>query len=381
MPKIKVLQAIRQGAIGGGESHVLDLVEYLDKQVFEPIVLAFTEGAMIDRLKKMGIQTHVIPTTRPFDFTVWGQVSALLKQEQVQLIHIHGTRANTNLVFPGQWNHLPMIYTVHGWSFHDDLPPLKRKMRIWSEALLTRRMTTTITVSEANKRLGEELIPGFRTEVVHYGINLQRFDPARPLHDVRSQLGIGKEEFLLGYIARITKQKAPLDMLRGFRLALDQLGSDARLRLLLVGEGEMRAEMLALAKELALEPYLTIQPFRTDVPEVLAAVDAYCLPSLWEGLPIGLLEAMAMRRPVIASRVDGTANILRDRENGLLIAPQQPQELAAAIMALYRDRGLGEKIAQGAHQTILAHYNAERMARQVEQVYQSAIGPNKAVLQ
>jgi glycosyltransferase involved in cell wall biosynthesis len=373
MPRIKVLQAIRQGAIGGGESHVLDLVEHLDKKVYEPIVLAFTEGAMIERLKQMGVQTHVIPTTRPFDFTVWGRVSALLEKEKIELIHIHGTRANTNLVFPGQWNHLPMIYTVHGWSFHDDLPPFKRKLRIWSEAMMTRRMATTITVSEANKRSGEELIPGFRTEVVHYGINLKRFDPARSLANLRAELGIGQDEFLLGYIARITKQKAPLDMLRGFRLALDQLGSNAKLKLLLVGEGEMKAEMLALAKELNLEPHLVIQPFRTDVPEVLAAIDAYCLPSLWEGLPIGLLEAMAMRKPVIASRVDGTANILHDRENGLLIAPQKPQELASAIVALYQDADLRERVARGAHQTILAHYSAERMARQVETVYQNAL--------
>jgi glycosyltransferase involved in cell wall biosynthesis len=373
MSRIKVLQAIRQGAIGGGESHVLDLVEHLDKTRFEPIVLAFTEGAMIDRLGQMGIPTHVIPTTRPFDFTVWGSVSALLKKEAIRLIHIHGTRANTNLVFPGQWNHLPMIYTVHGWSFHDDLPPLKRNLRIWSEAMLTRRMTTTITVSEANKQSGETLIPGFRTEVVHYGINLERFTPDRPLSGLRADLGIGQQDFLLGYIARITKQKAPLDMLRGFKLALDQLGQGASLRLLVVGEGEMKAEMLALAGELALGDRVIFQPFRTDVPEVLAAVDAYCLPSLWEGLPIGLLEAMAMRKPVIASRVDGTANILRDRENGLLIAPQKPQELASAIVALYQDAGLRERVAQGAHQTILAHYSAERMARQVEKVYQNAL--------
>jgi glycosyltransferase involved in cell wall biosynthesis len=373
MTRVKVLQAIRQGAIGGGESHVLDLVEHLDKKVYEPIVLAFTEGAMIERLKNMGVHTHVIPTTRPFDFTVWGRVSALLEKEKIELIHIHGTRANTNVVFPGQWNHLPMIYTVHGWSFHDDLPPFQRKLRIWSEAMMTRRMATTITVSEANKRSGEELIRGFRTEVVHYGINLKRFDPARSLANLRAELGIGQDEFLLGYIARITKQKAPLDMLRGFRLALDQLGGAAKLKLLLVGEGEMKAEMLALAKELNLEPQLVIQPFRTDVPEVLAAVDAYCLPSLWEGLPIGLLEAMSMRKPVIASRVDGTANILRDRENGLLIAPQKPQELASAIVALYQDADLRERVARGAHQTILAHYSAERMARQVETVYQNAL--------
>src|ERR1700743_769638 len=97
--RIKVLECIRQGKIGGGESHLLNLVEYLDKNRFDPIVLSFTSGPMIERLLKMGIGTEVIYTERPFDISKWRKVKDFLKKEQVDLIHAHGTRASSNVLW------------------------------------------------------------------------------------------------------------------------------------------------------------------------------------------------------------------------------------------------------------------------------------------
>src|SRR3954467_11421580 len=118
--KIKVLQCIRQGQIGGGESHLLSLVEHLDKDRFEPVVLSFTDGPMINRLKEMDIPVHIIPTTKPFDFTKWKEVKRLLQKEKVQLVHAHGTRANSNVLWAARSLCIPVIYTIHGWSFHPD---------------------------------------------------------------------------------------------------------------------------------------------------------------------------------------------------------------------------------------------------------------------
>src|SRR6188768_1071124 len=97
---LKVLQAIRQGTIGGGESHVLDLVKSLDKNKFEPIVLSFTEGQMVQSLKEYGIKTFVIPNLKPFNVFKWGNVKQLMKQERIQLVHSHGTRAMSNVFRP-----------------------------------------------------------------------------------------------------------------------------------------------------------------------------------------------------------------------------------------------------------------------------------------
>ena len=114
--KIKVLECIRQGQIGGGESHLLSLVENLDKSRYEPVVLSFTDGPMIERLKQMNIPVHVIPTTRPFDITKWRTVKKFIEEQKVSLVHAHGTRAASNVLQAAQSLKLPLIYTIHGWS-------------------------------------------------------------------------------------------------------------------------------------------------------------------------------------------------------------------------------------------------------------------------
>src|SRR5882762_8494588 len=142
--KIKVLECIRQGQIGGGESHLLSLVENLDKTRFDPIVLSFTDGPMIERLKDMGVETHVIFTEKPFDMAKWGSVKKLLKQHQIDLVHAHGTRACSNVMWAAKSLKIPIVYTVHGWSFHPDQNPLVRRIRIMGEAYLTSRANTNI---------------------------------------------------------------------------------------------------------------------------------------------------------------------------------------------------------------------------------------------
>ena len=107
--KIKVLECIRQGQIGGGESHLLSLVENLDRAKYDPVVLSFTDGPMIDRLKEMDVPTHVINSTKEFDFNVWKKVKQLLIKENIELIHAHGSRANSNLNIIARRLKIPII--------------------------------------------------------------------------------------------------------------------------------------------------------------------------------------------------------------------------------------------------------------------------------
>jgi len=95
--KIRVLQAIRQGQVGGGETHVLDLVQQMDKERFETEILSFTEGPMVDKLRNLGYTVHVISTLRPFDITVWTKVNALIRKGNFDIVHAHGTRAASNV--------------------------------------------------------------------------------------------------------------------------------------------------------------------------------------------------------------------------------------------------------------------------------------------
>ncbi|WP_210517318.1 glycosyltransferase family 4 protein [Hymenobacter terricola] len=363
--KIRVLETIRQGQIGGGETHVLDLVQALDKTRFEPVVLSFTPGPMIDRLMAMGVKTHVIHTERPFNITTWQRVKRLLRDEQIDIVHAHGTRAHSNMFWAARQLGLPIIYTVHGWSFHLDQAPLARKANQLAEKLLMAQAGATICVSESNRRDGLKFSKMSRAVVIKNGINLQRFNPSLHTYNVRAELDIAADVVLVGYIARMTAQKDPFTMLR----AVAALPAGLNVKFLVVGNGDLKADAQQLARQLGIEAKVIFTDFRQDIPDVLQALDIFCLPSLWEGMPIGILEAMAMGKPVIASNIEATKEIIEHGLNGLLVPIKDPAKLAAAIQQLAASQELRRSLGARAYQTIQAGFTAEAMTRQVEQLY------------
>jgi glycosyltransferase involved in cell wall biosynthesis len=369
--RIKILECIRQGQIGGGESHLLSLVENLDKNTFEPIVLSFTEGPMIDRLEAMNIPVHIIPTLKPFDFTKWKQVKQLLKKEKVELVHAHGTRANSNVLWAARSLGIPVIYTVHGWSFHPDQKPLVRNIRIMGEKYLTSRTDLNISVSKSNQESGKQYIPSFKSLVINNGIDLRKFHPGLPFKNIRSELNIPADKVLVLFIARFTSHKQPLALVEAFAKAHQQ---NPDLFLLMVGDGDQKEEAKSLISKLNIQDHIRLESFRQDVPDVLNAADIFVLPSLWEGLPIGLLEALAMGKAVIASNVDGTSEIIKDGKNGILVDTSNlVSNLTKELVELSMDKAMRDAYRKEAIATITEKYNAENMTREIEEVYKKLL--------
>lgn len=365
--KIKLLESIRQGQIGGGESHLLSLVEHLDRSKFDVVVLSFTEGPMIERLNKAGVPTHVIPTLKPFDVSTWGRVKRLMREEGIDLLHAHGTRACSNTLWAARSLGIPVVYTIHGWSFHDDQNPLVRGLRVMGEKYLTGRSDLNISVSASNRESGRARLPGFESVVINNGIDQRRFAGGGSGGAIREELGIPASAVVVVFIARFTAHKQPLTLIRAFSAAMKL---EPSLYLLMVGEGDEQREGEELAGTLGLGTRVIFQPFRQDVPELLAASDIYVLPSLWEGLPIGLLEAMAMGRAVIATGVDGTREIVAHRENGLLVTPGSVSELAEALVELAQSADEREKFGKMARATVSERFDAGQMTKEIEQAYE-----------
>lgn len=376
MTKIKVLETIRQGKIGGGESHVLTLVKELDKSLFDPVVLSFTPGPMVDELKKLGIKTHVIYTEKGFDFSLTKQIQQLLIDEGIELVHNHGTRAASNLWRACKKLNIPMMYTVHGWSFHDDQSFFMKNARILSEWLITSQVKQTISVSHSNQKTGQQYIKGFKSEVIRNGIDLDKFNYKAVQSTIRAEYNIPDNHVLIGYIVRMDIQKDPITMVKAFKKVYDQ---HENVTLLMIGEGPLRQETEDLVKELGIGDRLILNDFRQDVPNVLAGIDIYCLPSLWEGLPIGMLEAMAMKKCIVATRVDGSKEILNDMENGLLIDPEQPDMLAEALLKVITNKELRDTTAANAFQTIQNEFTAVAMTKKVEELYFKVLGKQMPV--
>jgi glycosyltransferase involved in cell wall biosynthesis len=367
--KLRVLEAIRQGTIGGGETHVLDLVQALNRDLYEPVVLSFTPGPMVDRLESMGVRTYIIPTEKPFNFTKWREVKQLMKAEKIDLLHAHGTRAGSNTFWAARQLGLPVIYTVHGWSFHVDQPLLTLKTRQLGEKFLLNQANVTVCVSESNRQSGLAFTPMPRAVVIKNGVNLHKYNPDRNFRNLRQELGLPSDGVLVACIARITAQKDPLNYIR----AIAAVPASLPVTFLLVGNGELKAAAQQLALELQLGERLRFLEARQDIPDLLRAIDIYCLPSLWEGLSIGLLEAMAMGKAVVATAIDGTLEVIEDGVNGLLIQPNLPEQLAVALTRLVNDAELRHRLGTAARELVHRDFNAITMTRQIEEIYEKVM--------
>ena len=369
--RLKVLECIRQGLIGGGESHLLVLMENIDRSKYDPVVLSFTGGPMIDKLNELNIKNYVIPSLRPFDVRVWGKVKKLMISEKIELVHVHGSRANSNILWAARSLNIPVVYTVHGWSFHQDQHFLVRNLRVMGEKYLTSRTDLNISVSESNKQSGRQFIKGFESVVVNNGIDQTRFNPKKTYKDIRREFNIPAGKILVLFLARFTAHKQPLALIRAFTGAVKR---NNHLHLMMVGDGDQKQEAVELIAKEGTGDQITLVPFRLDVPDIIAAADIYVLPSLWEGLPIALLEAMAMGKAVIGTKVDGTSEVIQDRENGLLIPTENlVKELEEKLVLLSQDETLRHSLQQKAISTVNEKYNAVNMTRQIEGIYNQVI--------
>jgi glycosyltransferase involved in cell wall biosynthesis len=368
--KVNVLLGIRQGKIGGGESHVFDLAKNLDMNKFRPIVLSFTEGPMVTNLRDIGIEVAVIKTRRSFDFLVLNKVVQLIKSYNIDIIHAHGTRAASNLLFASKILRKPIVYTVHGWSFNDAQSKLVRNIRKLGERFISKRANLIINVSQSNQTTGKQLYKNFESVLIKCGINREKFDYRISGKKFRMENGLSEEFTWYALIARMTFQKDPLNMIRGFNLAQRE---NPKIRLVLIGEGELDQEKINLIAQYNLHNKVKILPFHQNVPEILAAIDVYCLVSLWEGLPIGLLEAMSMKKACIVSPADGILEVVQHRENGLIVEKSNPEQLKDAILEMANNPALINSFGEKAYQKIDEEFSIEKMVNRIEKEYSRLI--------
>lgn len=363
---VKVLEVIRQGQIGGGETHLLDLVGHFNPCEVEAIVLSFTEGPMVNTLRQKGIKTYVVETSYPFDPRVLKQIKTIICQENIRLIHAHGSRAASNVFLLARQLRLPLVYTVHGWSFHQNQNALIYRLRCLSEKLICRYCRQVICVSESNRLTGEKEFGLKNAAVIENGINLEKFNPAKHYKDIRKELGFKTDDFIVGFIARLTLQKAPLDFIKSIILAHQE---NPRLKALIVGSGELQEEVQTWIEAQNARDYIITSPFRQDVPDLLQAIDVFCLPSLWEGLSISLLEAMAMKKALVVTPTDGTRELITHEVNGMIAPFSAPKKLCECYLTYAKRPELIERYAVINEDIIRRRFDCKRVSEKVTEFY------------
>lgn len=388
MPPIRVLHPITRLIIGGAQENTMLTAErmthdpaFAGRYAVDVVSGPQTgpEGSLIEEVRERGVALTILPELRR-EISPANDLRALLTLRHMMrgsdghprydIVHTHSSKAGVLGRIAARAASVPLIvHTVHGWSFHDRMAPRRRAVYIGLEKLGASLGHALIVVSPHDIEKGLAVGIGKREDytLIRSGIELERFGhPQVPPATVRAQLGIPAEALVVGSVTRLSQQKAPLDLVEAFA-HIHRARPDAWF--LIVGDGSLRAEVEARLHTLGLAERTRLTGLRRDVPELLAAFDLFMLSSLWEGLPRVLPQAMATGLPIVCTQADGSAEAVRDGENGFLAPRGDPAALAAPALRLLNDPALRQQMGE-AGRRLAPTFSAAQMVVDIDTLYQ-----------
>ncbi len=318
-------------------------------------------------LRRRGVPVTMLRyTPSGFSATLHDLVK-LIRARGVAVLHTHEFFMNTLGLMASWLTGVPLVATVHGRNYYSD-----RARRRIAYRLVGRFAGRLVTVSEANKRFLTECvgIPPRRVQVIPNGVPLDDRPSPATLSALRESLGLNQLSPVIGTVGSLYPVK-------GHRYLIDAAPSVLRrfpqAVFLIVGQGGLREELEAHAARLGIAAHLRFLGHREDVHELLSIYDIFVLPSLSEGMPLALLEAMAAGLPAVASQVGGVTEVLVDRKTGLLVPPGDSRALADAIITLLGDPPLVKQLGEAARQEAATRFSLAGMARAYEGIYTELI--------
>ncbi len=353
MAKITVVHIITKLELGGAQQNTLFTVAHLDRNRYEPALITGANGMLIDEARRLtGVRLYLVPELvreiRPVkDITALFKIARILRaiQRDVRkqagnatgavIVHTHSSKAG----ILGRWaarlaGIRCIIHTVHGFSFHQFQPRLTRAVYVMLERLTASITSAFILVSRANRDEGikQKIFTPEKAVLIRSGIDIKEYQSVHcDRMAVRAELGITNGAPVVAMVACFKPQKAPLDFIKTARLVLDEY---PQAEFLMVGDGDLRPRIAALAAELKIADNVHLVGWRKQVPQIMHSIDLLVLTSLWEGLPRVLPQAMAAGVPVVANDVNGSREAISDGINGFLTQPHDIQGMAGKILYL-----------------------------------------------
>jgi len=381
--KTRVTEVMASGAGGGAQVSVQNLVTRLDPQRFDVEVISLSDGPAVRRLRAAGITTHVVDELD--DAAALAGVIELFHDRPPEIVHNHMYRAEvvgTRAAFALGEQGLPRPYivsTIHSSRVRND-----------EDRALLRRLTPSMDrLIAVSRAIVAKLVAEGRTatqvDLIYNGVDLQRYEYTDACCTLPEEYGFPEGTPLVGVVARLEPEKGHQSLLEAWPLVLDKV---PQAKLLIIGEGSQRATLEALAEDLDLlgercsgdrcvgtrrarpGAQVLFTGLRDDVPAVTAALDVAVLPSYREAQGLALLEAMALRRPVVATNVGGVPEMVEDGVTGLLVPPRDPVALGAAIARLLTDHPLADMLARAGHDFVHANFSLDEMVRAISAIYE-----------
>ena len=359
---------------GGVAEHVAQLALRLAAHGFEPEVAGPAEALVYPRLAGAGVPVHRLPLVRDLrdlrsHRAAVGAIERLLAGGAFDVVHAHSARAGVLARIAAARQGTPAVYSPHCFPFVGPVPLARRAVATAVERRLGRRTAAIICACEAERRwaLIRAIGPPERLHLVYYGV--EACPDGTPADPVLSDLQ--RAGPLAGAVSVLRHQKR-LDLLLGATPAVLERVPDARVAI--VGDGPLRDQLHDRAQRLGLDrdERFAFLPFEPPAARYLKALDVYVLPSAWEALPIGALEALACGVPQIATDVEGTGEAVQHDRTGLLLPPDAGG-LAESMVALLGDERRRRAMSEASRARQRERFGVERMIAETARVYEGAL--------
>lgn len=356
----------------GAEVYVSGLLKHLARiQGFGVSAILFNEGRLAQELTACGLEVAIIHEKQCGLPRMFVDLVRSLRRQRCHIVHTHKPKDNILGVAAGKCLGVPaFVRTIHGCPEpFTGLENIRMRVHESIDALITKHLTTkVIMVSENLSQLLGDTYTSGQMICIHNGIDVESVRARTGRLRIREDWKVPDALPLIGVIGRLTRVKGQEIFLRAIARAHK---SYRNLKGVVIGDGPERGRLQELAMTLGIENAIIFAGHRDDVYDCINAIDVFVLPSLHEGLPMVLLEAMALGSPVIASRVGGIPEVIEHRKNGLLFSVGSDEELTENLLVLLSDRELAIRLGEEGRKRVRAKFNAEIMARHTAQVYQS----------
>lgn len=380
--RYRIAHVITRLELGGAQQNTLYCTAHHDRTRFEAGLIAGAGGILDDEARRIAdARVDLVPwlehpVSPAADLLAVVRLRRLFRSARVDLVHTHSSKAGILGRLAARLAGVPaIVHTVHGWSFNDTQAAAIRASYVRLERLAARwtRRLVVVAAGDREKGLAHGIGRPELYTLVRSGIDLTEFERPRASRDeVRRRLGLGPDHLVVGTVACLKPQKAPLDFVRAAAAAHAR---DPRLRFLVAGDGELREAMERLVAERGLSGIMQFLGWRQDVPELLQAMDVFLLTSLFEGLPRSVLQAMAAGVPVVATAVDGTPEVVRDGATGLLVPPGQPERAAERVLEMIASPDLRARCIAGARRVLTSEFDIRHMVRDLDRLYLELLEP------
>lgn len=398
---LRVMHLILNLDIGGAQEVVRTLVNQMAELGHKPLVCSFRDGPLRLEIEKAGIPVEIIPE-RQYTFLYLPQfvkelieirnsLLQLVKKYGIQVIQTHLLQSLDFLVSTISIDpHPPKIFwTIHNVNFmlqKDDLPRYHWMLgfkRTVYRFLFLRAMKNIDGLIAVSEQVSDSLFSYSKNlegkiTVINNGVDINRYRITEDKSGIRESLGYGEDDLLVITVAILKEQKGHRYLISA---AAELIPEYPKLKFLLAGDGILKDDLIRLVDSNGIGENFHFLGIREDIPELLAACDYFILPSLWEGLPMALIEAMASGLPIVATEVSGSKQVMNDGKTGLLVPPGDSHALAQALTKLISQPNFACEMANSARERIQESYSVEKQTDEHIDLYMAKLFPSSKRLQ